>query len=81
MVNIFVGDIGAHCTEALIRSIFETYGRVDDVSLTCNSAIIQMPDDAEADEAIRALGDAELFLTPPVSTSARELMWSKFHSL
>ncbi len=80
MVNIFVGRVGAHCTEALIRSMFEAYGRVDDVNLTCNSALIQMPDDSEADEAIRGLGDAELFLTPLVSTSARELMWSKFHS-
>lgn len=80
MINIFVGHVGAHCTEVQIRSIFEAYGRVNDVSLTGDSAIIQMPDDSEADEAIRDLGDAALFQTPLVSTSARELMWSKFHS-
>lgn len=79
MANIFVGNVGAHCTEALMRSVFEAYGQVDDVSLTCNCAIIQMPNDSEADEAVRSLSDTAWYLTPLVSTAARELMWSQFH--
>lgn len=80
MANIFVGNVGAHCTEAMIRSVFEAYGQVDDVSLTCNCAIIQMPNDSEAEEAIRGLCDTAWYVTPLVSTGARELMWSQFHS-
>lgn len=80
MANIFVGNVGPHCTEATIRSVFEVYGQVDGVSLACNCAIIQMPNDSEAVEAIRGLSDTAWYLTPLVSTSARELMWSQFHS-
>jgi RNA recognition motif-containing protein len=80
MANIFVGNIGANCTEVLIRSVFEAYGQVADVSLTSNCAVIQMPNDSEADEAIRDLSDTAWYLTPLVSTGARELLWSRFHS-
>jgi hypothetical protein len=80
VANIFVGNVGAHCTEALMRSTFEAYGQVNDVSLKCNCAIIQMPNDAEADEAIRGLSDIAWYLTPLLSTGAKELMWSQFNS-
>ncbi len=80
MVTIFVGDVGAHCTEVLMRSVFEAYGDVSDVTVSNNCAIIQMPDDCEANEAIRRLSDNAWYLTPLLSTGARELMWSRFHS-
>ncbi len=80
MVNIFVGNIGAHCTEAIMRSVFEAYGQVGEVTVNSNCAIIQMPDDCEATEAIRCLSDTAWYLTPLVSTGARQLMWSRFHS-
>lgn len=80
MASIFVGNVGAHCTEALVRSVFEAYGQVDNVNLTCNCAIIQMHDDADVDEAVRGLSGSAWYLAPLVSTGARELMWSQFHS-
>lgn len=80
MVKIFVGNVGAHCTEALMRSVFEAYGQVGDVTVSSNCVIIQMPDDFEADEAIRGVSEASCYLTPLVSTGAREMMWSRFHS-
>lgn len=80
MTNIFVGNVGAHCTEALLISVFEAFGRVTDVSVSSNCAIIQMPNDFEADAAIRGLSNSACYLTPLVSVGARELMWSRFHS-
>lgn len=80
MANIFVGNVGAHCTEALMRSVFEAYGQVTDVSVTSNCAVIRMPNDSEADEAIRGLSDTCWYLSPLVSAGARELMWSRFRS-
>lgn len=80
MVRILVGNVGAHCTEPLMRSVFEAYGQVDDVTVSSNCAIIQMPNTFEAEEAIQGLSDTACFLTPVVATGARELMWARFHS-
>jgi RNA recognition motif-containing protein len=80
VANIFVGNVGAQCTEALIRSVFEEYGQVGDVNLSLNCAIIEMPNDSEADTAIRGLSDTAWYLTPLVSTGGSELMWARFHS-
>jgi RNA recognition motif len=80
VADVFVGNVGSRCTESLIRSMFEVYGQVEDVSVSCNCAIIHMRSDSEADDAIRDLSDQALYQTPIVSSGGRELMWARFIS-
>ena len=63
MKNIFVGNLDFGATESSIRSLFESYGRVDRVNLITDRdtgrsrgfAFVEMGDSAEADRAIAAL--------------------------
>ncbi len=63
MKNIFVGNLDFSATESSIRSLFETYGTVDRVSLVTDRdtgrsrgfAFVEMTDSAQADQAITAL--------------------------
>jgi len=66
--NIFVGNLDFAATESSIRTLFETHGKVDRVSLVTDRdtgrprgfAFVEMSDSAEADRAIAALNGTDL---------------------
>jgi cold-inducible RNA-binding protein len=68
MKNIFVGNLSYGATEAAVRSMFETYGTVDRVSIVTDRdtgqargfGFVEMSVDAEADRAIADLNGREL---------------------
>ena len=68
MKNIFVGNLDFAATESSIRTLFETHGKVDRVSLVTDRdtgrprgfAFVEMADSAEADRAIAALNGTDL---------------------
>ena len=63
MKNIFVGNLDFGATESSIRTLFEAHGTVDRVNLVTDRdtgrsrgfAFVEMPDAAQADQAIAAL--------------------------
>jgi RNA recognition motif-containing protein len=68
MKNIFVGNLDFAATESSVRSLFEPYGTVERVSLVTDRdtgrsrgfAFVEMPDSAQADQAIAALNGTNL---------------------
>ena len=63
MKNIFVGNLSFGATEDAIRSMFESYGTVDRVSVVTDRetgqargfGFVEMSDDAQAQSAIQTL--------------------------
>lgn len=61
--RIYVGNLNFRATEADVRELFETYGKVTSVNLITDRetarprgfGFVEMDDDAEADEAVEAL--------------------------
>lgn len=70
MVRIFVGNVGTDCTQALLRSEFEAYGRVKEVTISPHYAVVEMPNKVEADEALQGLNGTAWFVTSLGSTTA-----------
>ena len=68
MKNIFVGNLSYGATEDGLRSMFETYGMVDRVSLVTDRdtgqargfGFVEMSNSSEADRAIAELNGREL---------------------
>ncbi len=68
MKNIFVGTLDFAATESSLRSLFEPYGKVDRVNLVTDRdtgrsrgfAFVEMPDAAQADQAIAALNGTDM---------------------
>jgi len=68
MKNIFVGNLSYGATEDSVRSLFESYGTVDRVSLITDRdtgqprgfGFVEMSNNAEADRAIAELNGREL---------------------
>jgi cold-inducible RNA-binding protein len=68
MKNIFVGNLSFGATEDAVRSMFESYGTVDRVSLITDRdtgqargfGFVEMSNDAEAERAISELNGREL---------------------
>lgn len=68
MKNIFVGNLDFGATDSTVRSLFEPYGQVDRVNVVTDRdtgrsrgfAFVEMPDAAQADQAIAALNGANL---------------------
>lgn len=68
MKNIFVGNLAFSTTEDELRSMFESYGRVDRVSLMTDRdtgrsrgfAFVEMADEGEAEKAIAALNGSNV---------------------
>lgn len=68
MKNIFVGNLSFGATEESVRSLFETHGTVDRVSIVTDRdtgqsrgfGFVEMPDARQADEAIDALNGTQL---------------------
>ena len=63
MKNIFVGNLSFGATESSVRSLFESYGAVDRVSVITDRdtgqargfAFVEMPNRSEAESAMSAL--------------------------
>jgi|SRR5438046_1040090 cold-inducible RNA-binding protein len=68
MKNIFVGNLSFGATEDAVRSLFETHGSVERVSIVTDRdsgqprgfGFVEMTNDAEAEKAISALNGREL---------------------
>jgi RNA recognition motif-containing protein len=68
MKNIFVGNLSFSATENSVRSLFESYGTVDKVSLITDRdsgqargfGFVEMSNNAEGDRAIAELNGREL---------------------
>ena len=68
MKNIFVGNLSFGATEDAVRSLFESYGTVDRVSVVTDRdtgqargfGFVEMRNDAEAQNAISAINGREL---------------------
>jgi len=66
--NIFVGNLSFQTTELDIRSLFESYGTVDRISVVTDRdtgkpkgfGFVEMANDGEGDKAITALNGQEL---------------------
>lgn len=67
MKNIFVGNLSYGATEESVRSLFQSYGTVERVSIVTDRdtgqprgfGFVEMTDDAEAERAIQALNGME----------------------
>ena len=67
-MKIFVGNLSFRTTEESVRSLFETHGNVERVSIFTDRetgrsrgfGFVEMPNDTEAQRAITALGGREL---------------------
>ncbi|XP_034021147.1 RNA-binding protein 4.1-like [Thalassophryne amazonica] len=60
MVKIFVGNLAPVTTADEVRALFSQYGKVRECDVLKNFGFVHMSDKAEADEAIRNLGNYEL---------------------
>ena len=68
MKNIFVGNLSFGATEDAVRSMFETYGAVDRVSIVTDRdtgqakgfGFVEMANNAEGDRAITELNGRDL---------------------
>jgi cold-inducible RNA-binding protein len=67
-MKIFVGNLSFGATEDTVRSVFETHGTVDRVSIVTDRdtgrsrgfAFVEMDNDSEAQKAIAALSGREV---------------------
>jgi cold-inducible RNA-binding protein len=67
-MKIFVGNLSFRATEEAVRFMFETHGSVERVSIMTDRdtgrcrgfGFVEMPNDAEAKSAIKALSGREL---------------------
>jgi cold-inducible RNA-binding protein len=79
MKNLFVGNIPHSATEADLRSLFETHGTVERVSIVTDRdtgrsrgfAFVEMTDAGAADKAITALDGSDLGGRPLKVNEAR----------
>ncbi|MGE5112996.1 MAG: RNA recognition motif domain-containing protein [Acidobacteriaceae bacterium] len=68
MKKIFVGNFAYNMTESELRSLFEAFGIVDSVTLATDRdsgrvrgfGFIEMPNDAEAEQAMAALNGKDV---------------------
>ena len=67
-MNIYVGNLPYSATEDDLRELFKRYGEVTTVNLIIDKfsgqskgfGVVEMPNNAEADAAIKALNETEL---------------------
>ena len=68
MTKIFVGNLNFAANEAFVRSLFEQYGQVDQVSVVTDRetgrsrgfAFVEMTDDSQATQAISGLNGRDV---------------------
>ena len=66
MALILVGDVDRDSTEANVRSLFEAYGVVANVSFVSDFAFVEMPDAQAAQKAISDLNWQGNWMVRPV---------------
>ncbi|HFD39984.1 MAG TPA: RNA-binding protein [Anaerolineae bacterium] len=67
-MNIYVGNLPYSVTEADLKAVFSEYGELENVSLVSDRfsgeskgfGFVEMPNNSEADTAIKALNDSPL---------------------
>lgn len=67
-MNIYVGNLSYSMTDDELRNVFEEYGEVSSVNIITDKytgkskgfGFVEMSDNAQADEAIKALNEAEI---------------------
>jgi RNA recognition motif-containing protein len=67
-MNIYVGNMAYSLTEEEVRNMFSEYGEVTSVNIITDRysgqskgfGFVEMPNDTEAEEAIKALNEAEV---------------------
>jgi RNA recognition motif-containing protein len=67
-MNIYVGNLSYDVTDADLRKVFSEYGELAEVTVISDKfsgrskgfGFVEMPDDAQADAAIKALNGIEL---------------------
>lgn len=78
-MNIFVGNLDYGATESSVRELFEAYGSVDSVRIMTDRetgrsrgfGFVEMPNDAEANNAMSALNGKNVSGRPLVVNEAR----------
>ena len=58
-MNLYIGNLSYNVKESDLRNVMEEYGTVASVKLITGFAFIEMPDDTEANNAIKQLNGAE----------------------
>lgn len=79
MKKIFVGNFAFSMTESELRSMFESHGRVESLTVVTDRdtgrsrgfAFVEMPDNGEADKAIASLNGADSGGRPLTVNEAR----------
>ncbi len=67
-MNIYVGNLSYSMTEDELRNVFEEYGEVSSVNIITDKytgkskgfGFVEMSENGQADEAIKALNEAEI---------------------
>ncbi len=67
-MNIFVGNLNFQTTEEQLQELFATYGEVESVKIVTDKfsgrsrgfGFVEMPEQAQAEEAIKQLNDYSL---------------------
>jgi RNA recognition motif-containing protein len=67
-MNIYVGNLAYSVSEAELREVFAEFGEVSSVNVITDKftgqskgfAFVEMPNNSEADKAIKALNESEL---------------------
>jgi RNA recognition motif-containing protein len=67
-MNLYIGNLPYNVTEEELRALFSEYGKVASVSLIMDKfsgkskgfGFVEMPDNSEADKAIKALNESAL---------------------
>ena len=67
-MNIYVGNLSYDVTEDEVRDIFSSHGEISSISIIKDKysgqskgfGFVEMPNQAEAEEAIKALNESEL---------------------
>ena len=67
-MNIFIGNLSYNVTESDLRQAFESFGQVVSATVIKDEqsgqskgfGFVEMPDDSEAEEAIKALNESAL---------------------
>lgn len=67
-MNIYVGNLSYAVTEDELKGVFSEFGEVSNVNIITDKysgqskgfGFVEMPNDSEADEAIKALNESEL---------------------
>lgn len=79
-MNIFVGSLSFKVRDEELKSVFEKYGEVSSARVITDRetrrskgfGFVEMPNDAEAKEAIEAINGSEINGRPVVVNEARE---------